>query len=75
MIVLDRVFFAGFFKVGLPKKNPPGFFGYVHGCPNPDKNSTMSVRIMKLTDLTSNATLAATAAAVVVSGPYTRNHQ
>ena len=35
-------FFPGFFnrvfKVGLPKKpgeNPPGFFGYVPGCPNP----------------------------------------
>ena len=29
-------FFAGFFKVGLPKKNPVGFFGYVPGCPNPE---------------------------------------
>jgi len=22
--------------VGVPKKNPPGFFGYVPGCLNPD---------------------------------------
>ena len=29
------LFWAGFFKVGLPQKKPTGFFGYVPGCPNP----------------------------------------
>jgi len=35
--------------VGLPKKNLPGFFGYVPGCPNPESQCPRSATVTSST--------------------------